>query len=171
MRKYLLITALTVLPLSANASIANLYPRNDTSPGYAVSNSGQVMRLPQGYQPTRSSLDVLDSPVTIYETTSVPGAMLPDGTALSDADNVTTTTTTTTTITSDAVLVPAATPVAYTPTPVYAPTRYEVRQTTATISSDSGDISLRQTCDEELNHRSRNKAMNTSTTVMGDCLN
>ncbi len=204
MRKFLLTAAaMTLLPLTANAQYAAMYPQHTdttyTSPGYAVTSSNQVMRLPPNYQsssattsayrdpyaypaqrpayqpaPARASMETLDaSPSMMPGATTVaaaPSTVLPDGTLLVP-DNSSVTTTTTTTITSEGATTPTplVTNVSY--VPAIAPTTYEVRQTTATYTTDDqDDVSLKDSCGDQLNHRSRNKAVNTSTTVQSDCL-
>lgn len=184
MRKILFAAAaIAVLPFAAQAQMypQHMYSPSYTSPGYAVNSSAQVLRLPEGYQPApttayapnpngdfpqqhptfqpanRSSMMPLSSTTTVQETAVIaPSRMLPEDTILVPATNSVTTTTTT-------VSPVMPTPVAF---------RMDSRPTSATIvTEDNATVQLRQPCgNDDLNHRSRNKAVNTSTTVFNNCL-
>lgn len=178
----ILATAIASLPLAAQAQMMypqSVYSQTQTSPGYAVSNSEHVLRLPEGYR--------YDSSATAPNPNSDFPAQRPtyQPAHRSSMAPVGTTTTTTTTVQTTAAVSPrmmpqqadaqtfaSMEPAAGTPMP--APVAYKIQDRPANnivVQDDDSSVQLRGNCGQQLNHRARNKAMNTSTTVFDNCLN
>lgn len=165
--------AVAILSLAtAGAQASGMYPQGTTPTQsynsaytYPAASNAQVLRLPQGYVDT-SSTQVQTHPTVSRTGYGTYPAQYPEyqpapnrsaGSMNSRGASSTTMTVTTTTSTA---MMPTAT------------TLVDDRHYVAVTDTDTAtNVQLRKPCTSDTNHRSRNKGINTSTTVFDDCLN